>query len=81
MTNILNACNTMSMEQLVLKSKEGSSYEIEIKSVSREDLNYLFCLFNSGKVQYNLDNKTWIVSESIYKELENKFDELFGSLE
>lgn len=73
MTNILNACNTMSMEQLVLKSKEGSSYEIEIKSVSREDLNYLFCLFNSGKVQYNLDNKTWIVSEQIYNELENKF--------
>lgn len=73
MTNILNACNTMSMEQLVLKSKEGSSYEIKIKSVSREDLNYLFCLFNSGKVQYNLDNKTWIVSESIYQELENKF--------
>lgn len=73
MTNILNACNTMSMEQLVLKSKEGSSYEIEIKSVSREDLNYLFCLFNSGKVQYNLDSKTWIVSEQIYNELENKF--------
>lgn len=73
MTNILNACNTMSMEQLVLKSKEGSSYEIEIKSVSREDLNYLFCLFNYGKVQYNLDNKTWIVSEQIYNELENKF--------
>ena len=73
MTNILNVCNTMSMEQLVLKSKEGSSYEIEIKSVSREDLNYLFCLFNSGKVQYNLDNKTWIVSEQIYNELENKF--------
>lgn len=73
MTNILNACNTISMEQLVLKSKEGSSYEIEIKSVSSEDLNYLFCLFNSGKVQYNLDNKTWIVSEQIYNELENKF--------
>lgn len=73
MTNILNACNTMSMEQLVLKSKEGSSYEIEINSVSNEDLNYLFCLFNSGKIQYNLDNKTWIVSESIYQELENKF--------
>ena len=73
MTNILNVCNTMCMEQLVLKSKEGSSYEIEIKSVSREDLNYLFCLFNSGKVQYNLDNKTWIVSEQIYNELENKF--------
>lgn len=73
MTNILNACNTMSMEQLVLKSREGSSYEIEIKSVSKEDLNYLFCLFNSGKIQYNLDNKTWIVSESIYQELENKF--------
>lgn len=73
MTNILNACNTMSMEQLVLKSKEGSSYEIEINSVSKEDLNYLFCLFNSGKIQYNLDNKTWIVSESIYQELENKF--------
>lgn len=73
MTNILNVCNTMSMEQLVLKSKEGSSYEIEIKSVCREDLNYLFCLFNSGKVQYNLDNKTWIVSEQIYNELENKF--------
>ena len=61
------------MKQLVLKSKEESSYEIEINSVSKEDLNYLFCLFNSGKVQYNLDNKTWIVSESIYQELENKF--------
>ena len=73
MTNILNACNTIDMKQLVLKSKEGSFYEIEINSVSKEDLNYLFCLFNSGKVQYNLDNKTWIVSESIYKELENKF--------
>ena len=73
MTNISNACNTINMKQLVLKSKQGSSYEIEINSVSREDLNYLFCLFNSGKVQYNLDNKTWIVSESIYQELENKF--------
>ena len=73
MTNILNVCNTMCMEQLVLKSKEGSSYEIEINSVSKEDLNYLFCLFNSGKIQYNLDNKTWIVSEQIYNELENKF--------
>lgn len=73
MTNISNACNTIDMKQLVLKSKEGSFYEIEINSVSKEDLNYLFCLFNSGKVQYNLDNKTWIVSESIYKELENKF--------
>ena len=73
MTNISNACNTIDMKQLVLKLKEGSFYEIEINSVSKEDLNYLFCLFNSGKVQYNLDNKTWIVSESIYKELENKF--------
>lgn len=73
MTNTSNACNTIDMKQLVLKSKEGSSYEIEINSVSKEDLNYLFCLFNSGKIQYNLDNKTWIVSESIYKELENKF--------
>lgn len=73
MTNTLNACNTIDMEQLVLKSKEGSSYEIEINSVSKEDLNYLFCLFNSGKIQYNLDNKTWIVSEQIYNELENKF--------
>lgn len=73
MTNILNVCNTMCMEQLVLKSKEGSSYEIEINSVSKEDLNYLFCLFNSSKIQYNLDNKTWIVSEQIYNELENKF--------
>lgn len=73
MTNILSACNTIDMKQLVLKSKEGSFYEIEINSVSKEDLNYLFCLFNSGKVQYNLDNKTWIVSEQIYNELENKF--------
>lgn len=73
MTNISNVCNTIDMKQLVLKSKEGSFYEIEIDSVSKEDLNYLFCLFNSGKVQYNLDNKTWIVSESIYQELENKF--------
>ena len=73
MTNISNVCNTIDMKQLVLKSKQGSSYEIEINSVSKEDLNYLFCLFNSGKVQYNLDNKTWIVSESIYQELENKF--------
>lgn len=73
MTNTSNACNTIDMKQLVLKSKEGSSYEIEINSVSKEDLNYLFCLFNSGKIQYNLDNKTWIVSESIYQELENKF--------
>ena len=73
MTNISNVCNTIDMKQLVLKSKEGSSYEIEINSVSKEDLNYLFCLFNSGKVQYNLDNKTWIVSKSIYQELENKF--------
>ena len=73
MTNTLNACNTIDMKQLVLKSKEWSSYEIEINSVSKEDLNYLFCLFNSGKVQYNLDNKTWIVSESIYQELKNKF--------
>ena len=73
MTNILNACNTISMKQLVLKSKQGSSYEIKVNSVSKEDLNYLFCLFNSGKVQYNLDNKTWIVSESLYQELENKF--------
>ena len=73
MTNTLNTCNTMYMKQLVLKSKQGSSYEIEINSVSKEDLNYLFCLFNSGKVQYNLNNKTWIVSESIYQELENKF--------
>lgn len=73
MTNTLNVCNTIDMKQLVLKSKQGSSYEIEINSVSKEDLNYLFCLFNSGKVQYNLNNKTWIVSESIYQELENKF--------
>lgn len=73
MTNTSNACNTIDMKQLVLKSKEGSSYEIEINSVSKEDLNYLFCLFNSGKIQYNLNNKTWIVSESIYQELENKF--------
>lgn len=73
MTNISNVCNTIDMKQLVLKSKQGSSYEIEINSVSKEDLNYLFCLFNSGKVQYNLNNKTWIVSESIYQELENKF--------
>lgn len=73
MTNTSNVCNTIDMKQLVLKSKEGSSYEIEINSVSKEDLNYLFCLFNSGKIQYNLDNKTWIVSESIYQELENKF--------
>ena len=73
MTNILSACNTIDMKQLVLKSKEGSFYEIEINSVSKEDLNYLFCLFNSGKIQYNLDNKTWIVSEQIYNELENKF--------
>lgn len=73
MTNTSNACNTIDMKQLVLKSKEGSSYEIEINSVSKKDLNYLFCLFNSGKIQYNLNNKTWIVSESIYQELENKF--------
>lgn len=73
MTNTLNVCNTIDMKQLVLKSKQGSSYEIEINSVSKENLNYLFCLFNSGKIQYNLDNKTWIVSESIYQELENKF--------
>lgn len=73
MTSTSNACNTINMKQLVLKSKQGSSYEVEINSVSKKDLNYLFCLFNSGKVQYNLDNKTWIVSESIYQELENKF--------
>lgn len=73
MTNILNVCNTICMEQLILKSKQGSSYEIKINSVSKEDLNHLFCLFNSGKVQYNLNNKTWIVSEQIYQELKNKF--------
>lgn len=41
MINTSSVCNTMCMKQLVLKSKEGSSYEIEIKFVSKEDLNYL----------------------------------------